>query len=147
MDLFISKGSCDNIRIITRKPWLNAAYEDPRLALSLIIPFKTPCLKCIEHNYEVLRAQQGNEEEECLYKDFNPEPVMSSVSNYAGHLGAMEVMYYLLGIQPNTLGKLYHQNLLCSSANWFQDIPFWEHGPLCIRNSPYRWAVQEFREA
>ncbi|MHB8372775.1 MAG: HesA/MoeB/ThiF family protein [Thermoplasmataceae archaeon] len=113
-------------------PWINTGYDGPRFGISMFIPFKTPCYVCLQHYSETKRIQRNIITEEYLYKvDEVIEPIISPVSNMAGHLAAFEGMLFLLGIPCNTAGKLYLTNLFDITKNTTEEIPVWNKCPSC----------------
>lgn len=118
--------------LLSGTAWINTGYDGPRFGISTFIPFKTPCYKCLQHYSESKRIQRNIITEEYLYKgDEVIEPIISPVSNMAGHLAAFEGLLFLLDIPSNTAGKLYLTNLFDITKNTIEKIPIWNECPSC----------------
>lgn len=116
--------------MLTETPWIDASYEGPRYAVSVYIPHKTPCYRCVAHNENERKLSLGIDNEEYLnLMDF--DPVIGPVSIAAASLAASEVIFYLTGIPLNTLGKAYNQDIFQISESRITETEFWASCPSC----------------
>lgn len=122
----------------TRTPWLISLYAGPMLVTGLFLPFQTPCHQCIMH-YEDEVKRQVSEEEESLFdalKEING--VIAPTAGLTGHFGALEAVYFLTDLHPQTVGQLYHQNLMIYDHTYRIKAPFWAECPACGSEGLYR---------
>lgn len=120
--------------IISRTPWLISAYTGPMLVMGLFIPGKTACYHCIQHNEKKKQVSQKNKVVEFLYAPSllnNINATIAPVANLVGHFSALEAIYFLSGLQPNTVGRILHQNLMVYDHMYFIESPRWPKCPIC----------------
>jgi molybdopterin/thiamine biosynthesis adenylyltransferase len=121
----------------TRTPWVTGPYAGPQTTTTLYVPFITPCRLCMrEHE----RSQHGGRwDGEPLARDRDapwPNGVIAPTAAITGHLAALEAIYFLAGLRPQTLGRTFQRNLLVYDHNQFVEPPFWPDCPACGSGSP-----------
>jgi molybdopterin-synthase adenylyltransferase len=117
--------------VAERIPWLENSYNGPRCAIALFVPGRTPCLRCLEHHLEVkLRAQSLAEGTE-LFSSNPTNPVLAPTAGIAGHMGALQALYFLTGLPAAAEGRLLHLNLWRPNDVRLVAPPFWPECPAC----------------
>lgn len=120
----------------TRTPWLQSLYAGPMLVVGILVPFQTACYHCLEYNEQLKRDARGKTV--ALFKAEPINAVIAPTAGLTGHLGALEAIYYLGGLKPQTLGRYFHQNLMIYDHFYYNDVPVWADCPACGPASPYR---------
>jgi molybdopterin/thiamine biosynthesis adenylyltransferase len=114
----------------TGTPWILSAYAGPTVVVGTFVPGETPCYGCYEHHLAGERAASG-EGGQVLFDQGEINPVIAPAANLAGHFAALEAIYFLTGIRPQTVGRVFHQNLIAYEDNYFLEAPFWPSCPAC----------------
>jgi molybdopterin/thiamine biosynthesis adenylyltransferase len=115
----------------TRTPWLTSLYAGPMLVVGLFVPFQTPCHQCFQYNQDQERAAQYGVETQSLLDVPGVNAVIAPTANLTGHLGALEAIYFLADLQPQTVGRIFHQNLMFYDHFYYVEAPFWPGCPAC----------------
>jgi molybdopterin-synthase adenylyltransferase len=93
-------------------PWSVCFYAGATLMTGIFIPGKTPCYRCLLASVpSILRDDEGTVGQ-TLYAVKEPNAVIAPTAGIAGQFGALEVIYFLTGLQPQTVGRTFHQNLM-----------------------------------
>jgi molybdopterin/thiamine biosynthesis adenylyltransferase len=117
-------------------PWLMSLYAGPMLVAGLFLPWQTPCYRCLEHNEALRRGDRLDGELPATTPEINA--VIAPTANLTGHLGALEAIYFLGGLQPQTVGRIFHLNLMIYDHLYYVEPPRWELCPACGPTSPFR---------
>jgi molybdopterin/thiamine biosynthesis adenylyltransferase len=129
----------------TNTPWLVSAYAGPMLVVGIYVPFETPCYQCLNHDQAQKRVARDGSEAQALLAVPVVNAVIAPTANLTGHLGALEAVYFLTGLQPQTRGRVFHQNLMIYDHFYYVEPPFWAECPACGPESPYRQAREQAR--
>jgi molybdopterin/thiamine biosynthesis adenylyltransferase len=122
----------------TKKPWIISAYAGPMLVVGTYLPFTTPCAVCAQHQYEKEELELGLKPDAVLYDNPSIQAVIAPTSALTGSLGALEAVYLLTGLKPNTAGRIYHLNMMDYDQHYYVQWPFWDQCPACGPDSPWR---------
>jgi molybdopterin-synthase adenylyltransferase len=114
----------------TGTPWLMCFYNGPMLAMSTFVPFEVPCYHCVRRYSQ--EAGIDAEAGEPLW-DINVNAVIAPNAALTGHMAALEAIYFLGGLKPQTVGRLFHYNLMVYDHMYFVEAPFWDDCPACGR--------------
>lgn len=114
----------------TGTPWILSAYTGPTVVVGTFVPNETPCFGCYEHHLAGERAARG-EGGEVLFDQGEINPVIAPAASLAGQFAALEAIYFLTGIRPQTVGRVFHQNLIAYEDNYFLEAPLWPSCPDC----------------
>jgi molybdopterin/thiamine biosynthesis adenylyltransferase len=106
----------------TGTPWLLSAYNGPTFVVATFVPGETACFACYLSAEAKRRAEQGRETEEILFDQGAINPVIAPAANLAGHYAALEAIYLLTDLRPQTLGRVFHQNLIVYDHARFIDV-------------------------
>jgi molybdopterin-synthase adenylyltransferase len=93
-------------------PWVLAAYTGPMLAVGAFIPGRTGCYQCMIDRERERSEAAGTGDLLDLRREPGFNPAMAPTVQMAAHLGALEVLYYLLGMPVQTAGRMLHRNFL-----------------------------------
>lgn len=115
----------------TRAPWLMSLYAGPMLVVGIFVPFQTPCHQCFHHSQDQKRAAEDSVETQSLLDIPGINAVITPTANLTGHLGALEAIYFLADLQPQTVGRIFHQNLMFYDHFYYVEAPFWPGCPAC----------------
>lgn len=100
-------------------PWSVCFYAGPTLMTGIFVPGETPCYRClIDTGPSPLRAADGDQGTP-LYGATELNGVIAPTAGLAGHFGALEAIYFLTGLPCQTVGRLYHQNLMVYDHNYY----------------------------
>lgn len=102
----------NQISLDTGIPWVLAAYTGPMLVVGTFIPGKTGCYRCVMDPEEKRIRAQGKGQILDMRRPEGYNPVMAPTAQMAGHVAALEVIYYLLGLKVQTAGHMLHHNFL-----------------------------------
>jgi molybdopterin-synthase adenylyltransferase len=101
------------------KPWSVCFYAGPTLMTGIFVPGQTPCYRCLlASGPSPLRNDQGATGE-ALYGATDVNGVIAPTAGLAGQFGALEVIYFLTGLRPQTVGRLFHQNLMIYDHSYY----------------------------
>ena len=114
----------------TGTPWILSAYTGPTIVIGTFVPNETPCYGCYEHHLAGERAASGAGGH-VLFDQGEINPVIAPAANLAGHFAALETIYFLTGTRPQTVGRVFHQNLIAYEDQYFLEAPFWPACPDC----------------
>jgi molybdopterin/thiamine biosynthesis adenylyltransferase len=99
--------------------WSVCFYAGPTLMTGIFVPGATPCYRCLlDSGPSPLRAESG-ETGVALYGATDINGVIAPTAGIAGQFGALEAIYHLAGLNPQTVGRLFHQNLMVYDHNYF----------------------------
>lgn len=118
--------------------WVTGFYAGPMSVVTSYMPFETPCFQCLLHDQEQVRIMQDGADAQMLLDVPGGNAVLAPTANLTGHLCALEAIYFLTGLQPQTMGRMFHQSLMIYDHVYYIDAPFWSECPVCGPNSPYR---------
>ena len=111
LDNFETRFLLNDYAVKNRVPFVHAAVESLEGRLSFIVPFETPCLRCI-------------------YKALPPRreiPVLGATAGILGTMEAMEVIKFLTGIGNTLKGRMAIFNF----KTWDIRIVYVEKDPYC----------------
>lgn len=111
--------------------WLENSYSGPRCAIALFRPGVTPCLRCMEHHLERRARSLGLHEGQYAFPHGASNPALAATVNVAGHLGALQALYFLTGVQSVAEGALLQYNLWDPSDVRVEKAPRWPDCPAC----------------
>jgi molybdopterin/thiamine biosynthesis adenylyltransferase len=119
------------VSIRTGIPWTSASYNGPMMASSMYIPGKTGCYVCITEGERARLADRGDDDllEVPPVEGFNP--VMAPTAQISGHFGALEIIYYLAGMEVQTAGRQLHRSFLNYDHQYYIDGPQRPDCPAC----------------
>jgi molybdopterin/thiamine biosynthesis adenylyltransferase len=112
----------------TRTPWLVAMHGGPMAITGIYVPHETPCYECMGHFQEEQMAASWGATE---IPRAPLTPAIAPTSAIAGHLGALEAIYFLGGLRPQTVGRLFHLNLMVYDRSLYHRPEFWDACPMC----------------
>ncbi|MGC2289356.1 MAG: ThiF family adenylyltransferase [Thermoplasmata archaeon] len=112
-------------------PWLENSYNGPRCAIALFVPGRTPCLRCLEHHLLAGLHTRGLAEGTELFPTNSANPVLAPTAGVAGHLGALQALYFLTGLPAAAEGRLLHLNLWRPTDVRLVAPPYWPDCPTC----------------
>jgi len=111
LDNFKTRFVLNDYAVKNRVPFLHAAVESLEGRLSFVVPFETPCLRCI-------------------YKALPPRreiPVLGATAGILGTMEAIEVIKFLTGIGNTLKGRMAIFNF----KTWDVRIIYMERDPHC----------------
>ncbi|MCI4360996.1 MAG: ThiF family adenylyltransferase, partial [Thermoplasmata archaeon] len=112
-------------------PWLDNSYAGPRCAIALFVPGRTPCLECLQHHLNSrLRRRRAFEGTE-LFPPASANATIAPTAAIAGHLGALQALYFLTGLPTPAEGRLLQVNLWRPKDVRLERPPFWSACPAC----------------
>lgn len=114
----------------SRTPWVVASYTGPMLVCGLFVPGTTPCWRCFTHA-KAQRDADGLAGAAPLLPPPETNAVIAPTAGIAGNFAALEAIYYLARMQPQTVGRIFHQNLIRYDHSYFIDAPPWPECPAC----------------
>ena len=111
-------------------PWSVCAYDGPMIVTAMFVPFESMCIECF---MAFVRADDqrrfGGRAETLLPPP--PNAVVAPAANVSGHLGALEVIYFLTGLRPQTVGRMLHQDLMHYDNIYYIEPPRLDDCPAC----------------
>ncbi|OKH43234.1 hypothetical protein NIES2101_31085 [Calothrix sp. HK-06] len=122
----------------THTPWLRSHYAGPMIVVGTYLPFHTPCYECFKHSDAQRHSIEDEGKKQLLLNTQPINAVVAPTANLAGHLAALEAIYFLADLKPQTLGRIFHQNLIIYDHSYYIESPFWTECPACGLNSPHR---------
>jgi molybdopterin/thiamine biosynthesis adenylyltransferase len=121
----------------TRTPWITSSYEGPRVSTQLHIPFQTPCRECVRQQLatdeRTLRWQGEPLPMPWAQAGPRPQAAIAPTAVLAGQLAALEAIYFLADLRPQTRGRMCQHNLLVYDQISFVDAPMRPDCPECGR--------------
>ncbi len=115
----------------TKIPWMMCLYAGPMIVVGIFAPRKTPCYECMKHDENNKNAARDGSETEYLYNMLDVNAVIAPTASLTGHLGALEAIYFLTDLRPQTVGRIFHQNLMIYDHMYYIEPPFWAECPVC----------------
>jgi molybdopterin-synthase adenylyltransferase len=115
----------------TGTPWLDNSYAGPRCAIALFVPGRTPCLRCLQHHLEGRLRRGGAFSGEELFPPTTANAVIAPTAGVAGHLGALQAMYFLTGLPTPAEGRLLQVNLWKPLDVRLERPRLWNKCPAC----------------
>lgn len=100
-------------------PWLVCFYAGPTLMTGIFIPGKTPCYRCLLASAPSTLRDDNGTRGEALYGTTDINGVIAPTAGLAGQFGALETIYFLTGLQPQTVGRLFHLNLMIYDHSYY----------------------------
>lgn len=101
-------------------PWQFAAYTGPMLVVGTFTPGKTGCYQCITDSQERKDRANGTMEI-ATRRRARDNPVLAPTAQISGNLAAMEAINYLLGMNVQTAGRMFHHNFLDYEHHYYID--------------------------
>jgi molybdopterin-synthase adenylyltransferase len=102
-----------------RMPWSVCFYAGPTLMTGIFLPGETPCYRCLlQSGPSPLRDDRGTAGESLLGVT-TINGVISPTAGLAGQFGALEAIYFLTGLRPQTVGRLFHQNRMIYDHSYY----------------------------
>jgi molybdopterin-synthase adenylyltransferase len=114
----------------TQCPWVMSFYAGPAMVVGLQVPFRAPCYRCLRHAAEVANRIEGDEMP-FLIPELVVNAVIAPTAALTGSLAALEAIYYLSGLKPQTVGRIFHQSLSIYDYSYYVEGDFWEDCPDC----------------
>jgi molybdopterin/thiamine biosynthesis adenylyltransferase len=105
---------------VKNTPWSVCFYAGPTLMTGIFIPGKTPCYRCLRASApSALRDDNGTWGETLYGAAADLNGVIAPTAALAGQFGALEAIYFLTGLQPQTVGRTFHQNLMIYDHSYY----------------------------
>lgn len=120
----------------TGTPWSICFYAGPMLTTGIFVPRETPCYRCLLATVSTSDENAEGVVGEPLYRDVTENAVVAPSAALTGQLAALEAIYYLTGLPANTVGRVYHQNLLAFDHQYYVEPSFASDCPTC--SAPHR---------
>ncbi|MCA0350588.1 MAG: ThiF family adenylyltransferase [Chloroflexi bacterium] len=115
----------------TNTPWMMCLYAGPMVVIGIFVPHQTPCYECMKHDENDKNVLRDGTNPEHLYNRLDINAVIAPTASLTGHFGALEAIYFLTGLQPQTVGKIFHQNLMIYDHIYYITPSFWPECPVC----------------
>jgi len=93
-------------------PWSICFYAGPTFMTGIFVPGTTACYRCLFSSARTERCSGTETYGESLYGGAGANSVISPTAGITGQFGALEAIYFLTGLQPQTVGRVFHQNLM-----------------------------------
>jgi molybdopterin-synthase adenylyltransferase len=107
----------------TETPWSICLYAGPMLASGIFVPGATPCYRCL-----LATARRVSEYEAGMVGEVadgeGENAVIAPSSALTGHFGALEAIYFLTGLEAQTVGRVFHLNLLVYDHQYYVEAEF-----------------------
>ena len=100
-------------------PWSVCFYAGPTLMTGIFIPGETPCYRCLLTSGPSPLRNSSGATGETLYGATDINGVISPTAGLAGQFGALEAIYFLTGLEAQTIGRLFHQNLMIYDHSYY----------------------------
>jgi molybdopterin/thiamine biosynthesis adenylyltransferase len=120
----------------TNTPWIISAYAGPMVVVGTHVPHVTPCVECMIRHMDAEKEKMGVIPRQFLFGMPDLQAVISPTAALTGSLAALEAIYYLTGLNPQTLGRVFHQNLIAYDQSFYLTWPLWEECPTCGPHRP-----------
>lgn len=103
-------------------PWIDCSYNGPVVNVCLYVPGVTGCYRCLR---ESERLRLSATDRSTIYSDDVPplNAVIGPIAAIAGSLAAYEGIRYLTSTNPQSLGKVIHQNMYEYSHSYVIPVP------------------------
>lgn len=112
-------------------PWAVCSYNGPLVCTGVIIPSKTPCYRCFAHEYPSPWAPESGSGIKLMPRSSAVMGVIAPTAGVAGHLAALEVIYYLAGLRVRTAGRIWYRNMLVYDQAYSTELSYWDECPAC----------------
>lgn len=119
----------------TGTPWLVAIHGGPMVATGIYQPGTSPCYQCAMHRLADRSIATWGAPP--LPQRTPVTATIAPTAMIAGHYGALEAVYFLAGMRPQTVGRQFHQNLLVYDHQEFNEPEFWADCPACGPKGEY----------
>lgn len=126
VDFLINDMACD-----LATPWAVCSYNGPLVCTGVIIPNKTPCYRCFAHAYPSPWAPDSGTGVKLMPRSSGVMGVIAPTAGIAGHLVALEVIYYLAGLRVPTAGRIWYRNMFVYDQMYDVELSFWAECPAC----------------
>lgn len=100
-------------------PWSICFYAGPTFMTGIFVPGLTACYRCLLSSVTPQQRDDIGSGGEPLYGVAGANSVISPSAGIAGHFGALEAIYYLTGLHPQTVGRVFHQNLMIYDHSYY----------------------------
>jgi molybdopterin-synthase adenylyltransferase len=100
-------------------PWSVCFYAGPTLMTGIFVPGETPCYRCLLTSGPSPLRNSTGAAGEALYGATDINGVISPTAGLAGQFGALEAIYFLTGLEAQTIGRLFHQNLMIYDHSYY----------------------------
>lgn len=109
-------------------PWVNCSYNGPVVNVGAFVPGVTGCYMCMRLSE---RARLGSAGQMHLYTDAKAEfnAVIAPSAYLAGSWAGYEGIRILADMSPQTIGRMFHQNLVRYEHNYYINFEKW---PMCV---------------
>ncbi|MGH8929946.1 MAG: ThiF family adenylyltransferase [Egibacteraceae bacterium] len=114
----------------TATPWTICLYTGPMMVTGIFIPRQTPCYRCYLETEPTLLVSESGERGEALFAPAG-NAVIAPSANLTGHLGALDAIYFLTGLKAQTVGRVFHQNLMIYDHHYYIEPSFSHSCPAC----------------
>lgn len=115
-------------------PWSVCSYNGPLVCTGVIIPRKTPCYRCFTHLHPSPWAPGSDSGVKTIEGSSGVMGVIAPTAAIAGHLAALEVIYYLTGMRVQTAGRIWYRNMFAYDQMYSVELEFWEDCPACAKS-------------
>jgi molybdopterin-synthase adenylyltransferase len=105
----------------TNTPWSICLYAGPMIVTGIFVPFHTPCYACFWAIHAEGSVDAEGNAPDVLFSTPPGNSVIAPTANLTGHLGALEAIYFLAGLKPQTVGRVLHQNLMIYEHSYYID--------------------------
>ncbi|WP_020519299.1 HesA/MoeB/ThiF family protein [Catelliglobosispora koreensis] len=95
--------------LATGTPWQVSQYAGPMAVTGIFVPGQTCCYACLLTVNDAIARDWG--QVPGLFESRGGHAVLGPTANLTGHLSAMEAIYFLVGLRPTSLGRVFHQSL------------------------------------
>jgi molybdopterin/thiamine biosynthesis adenylyltransferase len=112
-------------------PWAVCSYNGPLVCTGVIIPNKTPCYRCFTHTHPSPWAPGNDTGVRLMPRSSSLMGVIAPTAGLAGHLVALEVIYYLTGLRVQTAGRIWYRNMFVYDQTYSVELSYWTECPAC----------------
>jgi molybdopterin-synthase adenylyltransferase len=110
--------------IATKTPWSICLYAGPMLASGIFVPDVTPCYRCLLATAPMAVASDTTPIDVASHDEDEENSVIAPSAALTGHFGALEAIYFLTGLEPQTVGRVFHLNLLAYDHQYYVEAEF-----------------------
>lgn len=96
----------------TLTPWSMCLYAGPMVVTGLFVPGVTACYDCFLALHRAGDRGPDGSKPKALLTAPPRNAVIAPSANITGHLGALEALYFLTDMEPQTVGRVLHHNLI-----------------------------------
>jgi molybdopterin-synthase adenylyltransferase len=105
--------------LLTRTPWMISLYAGPMAVVGTFVPGKTPCHDCLMDYENQKRIDLDNEGKDKLFDASKTNAVIAPSAGLTAQFAALEAIYYICDLNPQTIGRIFHQNLVRYDHSYF----------------------------